>query len=98
MAEGKAPPDGRRLTLVPTPIGNLGDMTLRALDVLRRVDAVAAEDTRRTRVLLDHHGITARLERLDARSEERRVGEERRYRLSEHVEHISKVVCLNVAD
>lgn len=66
MAEGKAPPDGRRLTLVPTPIGNLGDMTLRALDVLRRVDAVAAEDTRRTRVLLDHHGITARLERLDA--------------------------------
>src|SRR5690606_4924358 len=66
MAEGKAPPDGRRLTLVPTPIGNLGDMTLRALDVLRRVDAVAAEDTRRSRVLLDHHGITARLERLDA--------------------------------
>lgn len=61
-------PEGqdRRLTLVPTPIGNLGDVTLRALEVLRRADVVAAEDTRRTRVLLDQHGVTARLERLDA--------------------------------
>src|SRR5690606_20587424 len=66
MAEGTAPKESRRLTLVPTPIGNLADITLRALEVLRRADAVAAEDTRRTRVLLDHHGITARLERLDA--------------------------------
>ncbi len=66
MAEGDAPRADRRLTLVPTPVGNLGDVTLRALDVLRRADVVAAEDTRRTRVLLDQHGITARLERLDA--------------------------------
>lgn len=66
MAEGEEPQGGRRLTLVPTPIGNLGDITLRALEVLRRADVVAAEDTRRTRVLLDRHGITARLERLDA--------------------------------
>ncbi len=66
MAEGEETQGGRRLTLVPTPIGNLGDITLRALEVLRRADVVAAEDTRRTRVLLDKHGITARLERLDA--------------------------------
>lgn len=55
-----------RVTLVPTPIGNLGDITLRALEVLRGADAVAAEDTRRTRVLLDHFDIAAELERLDA--------------------------------
>lgn len=56
----------RRLTLVPTPVGNLGDMTHRAVEVLKRAEVVAAEDTRRSRVLLDHYGITTPLERLDA--------------------------------
>jgi 16S rRNA (cytidine1402-2'-O)-methyltransferase len=48
-----------RLLVCPTPIGNLEDVTLRVLDTLRRADVVACEDTRRTRVLLDRHGIRA---------------------------------------
>jgi 16S rRNA (cytidine1402-2'-O)-methyltransferase len=50
-----------KLILVPTPIGNLGDITMRALEVLRTADLILAEDTRTTRILLDHYSIRAPL-------------------------------------
>ena len=57
------------LQLVATPIGNLEDVTLRALRVLAEADLVFAEDTRRTRTLLDRHGIAARPVSLHAHNE-----------------------------
>jgi len=64
-----ASPGGHgRLYVVATPIGNLADITLRALDVLRSVALIAAEDTRLTRRLLDRHRIETRSMSYHARS------------------------------
>ncbi|WP_436894105.1 16S rRNA (cytidine(1402)-2'-O)-methyltransferase [Siccibacter turicensis] len=62
-----------RLYIVPTPIGNLGDITQRALDVLQSVDLIAAEDTRHTGLLLQHFAITARLFALHDHNEQQKA-------------------------
>ena len=61
-------PAGGRLYVVATPIGNLGDVTLRALEVLRSVPLIAAEDTRLSRRLLERNGIETRTISYHARS------------------------------
>ena len=68
MSDAAPPSGGGRLFVVATPIGNLGDVTLRALEVLRTVPLVAAEDTRRTRRLFARHDISTRLISYHARS------------------------------
>ncbi len=59
---------GGRLFVVATPIGNLSDVTLRSLEVLKSVPLIAAEDTRLTRRLLDRHGIATRTTSFHAQS------------------------------
>jgi 16S rRNA (cytidine1402-2'-O)-methyltransferase len=66
---------GGTLFVVATPIGNLGDITLRALDVLRSVAVVAAEDTRLTRRLWDRHGLVTPLVSYHAHSDPARTRE-----------------------
>jgi 16S rRNA (cytidine1402-2'-O)-methyltransferase len=60
---------GARLYVVATPIGNLADVSLRALETMRAVDTVFAEDTRHAGVLLAHHGIRARIAALHEHNE-----------------------------
>jgi 16S rRNA (cytidine1402-2'-O)-methyltransferase len=63
------------LAVCATPIGNLGDVTLRVLEELREADVVLCEDTRHTRLLLDRHGVSARLLSLHEHNEAERAAE-----------------------
>lgn len=61
------------LYIVPTPIGNLKDITFRAIEVLKTVDLIAAEDTRHTKLLLQHFMISARLFALHDHNEQQKA-------------------------
>lgn len=58
-----------KLILVPTPIGNLADMTYRAVEVLKSVDVILAEDTRVSGILLKHYGIETPMQRYHMHNE-----------------------------
>lgn len=75
MTEAGRGTAGSRLFVVATPIGNLGDVTLRAIEVLKAVPLVAAEDTRLTRRLFARYGIETRLMSYHARSAPAREAE-----------------------
>jgi len=87
------------LYVVATPIGNLDDITLRALTVLKEVDLVAAEDTRRTRALLSHFGIATPLVSYYDAVESRRVqGLLRRLARGERIALVSDAGTPGVSD
>jgi 16S rRNA (cytidine1402-2'-O)-methyltransferase len=73
LTDARSSGHGGTLYLVATPIGNLEDITQRALRTLREVSLIAAEDTRHTRRLLDHFGIRASLVSLFEHNERSRV-------------------------
>jgi len=75
VATAHARTGGGTLAVCPTPIGNLADVTLRVLETLRAVDAVACEDTRRTRVLLDRYRIDTPLISLHEHNEAERAAQ-----------------------
>lgn len=63
------------LYIVPTPIGNLQDFTFRAVEILKSVDIILAEDTRTTGILLNHYGIVTRMKSHHIHNEHRQVEE-----------------------
>jgi 16S rRNA (cytidine1402-2'-O)-methyltransferase len=88
-----------RLLVCPTPIGNLEDVTLRVLAALREANVVACEDTRHTRVLLDHHGIRVPLVSFHEHNERARSSElARRIRGGEVVALVSDAGTPLVSD
>ena len=60
-----------KLYVVATPIGNLADISYRAVETLKQVDLIAAEDTRHVKMLLQHYGITNKLVSLHQHNEDK---------------------------
>ena len=87
------------LTLVPTPIGNLADITYRAVEALRSADTILAEDTRTSSVLLKHYGIQSRLQSFHIFNEHKALaGLVARMKNGEHFALVSDAGTPGIAD
>jgi 16S rRNA (cytidine1402-2'-O)-methyltransferase len=87
------------LAVCATPIGNLGDVTLRVLEELRSADLVLCEDTRHTRLLLDRYEISARLLSYHGHNEDERIGQVvRRLEAGERVALVSDAGLPGISD
>ena len=88
-----------KLTIVPTPVGNLEDMTYRAVRVLREADLILAEDTRTTLVLLRHYDIQNRLQSHHAFNEHRTAAQlVERMQAGEHIALVSDAGTPAISD
>ena len=88
-----------KLTIIPTPVGNLEDMTYRAVRVLREADLILAEDTRTTLVLLRHYEIQNRLQSHHAFNEHRTAEElVERMQAGEHMALVSDAGTPAISD
>lgn len=88
-----------KLSIVATPIGNLEDITLRALRTLKECDVIYAEDTRVISKLLARYEIQKPLQRLDAATEHKKVGEViARLEVGEHVVYVSDAGTPGISD
>lgn len=98
MEEGEEEKKGK-LSIVATPIGNLGDMTFRGLWQLKEADVVYAEDTRVISKLLSHYGLRTSVQRLDAATEMRKAKEvAARLEKGEHVALVSDAGTPGISD
>ena len=88
-----------KLSIVATPIGNMGDITFRALWNLKECDAIYAEDTRVTLKLLNHYGVRKPVFRLDAATENKKAGEViERLEKGEHIVYVTDAGTPGVSD
>jgi len=88
-----------KLSIIATPIGNLGDITFRALWNLKECDAVYAEDTRVIAKLLAHYGLRKSVYRLDAATEKKKADEiVKRLEEGEHIVYVSDAGTPGVSD
>src|SRR3989344_5809481 len=88
-----------KLSIVATPIGNLGDITFRALWNLKECNAIYAEDTRVTLKLLNHYGLRKSVFRLDAATETKKASEVvERLLKGEHIAYVTDAGTPGVSD
>lgn len=90
---------GGKLSVVATPIGNMGDLTFRALWNLKECDAVYAEDTREIAKILNHYGLRKPLVRLDAATEAKKADEViERLAAGEHIVYVTDAGTPGISD